>query len=46
MHKGGMDKKGLGQDKKKPAADSFEIFKPSVSPATEYLIGQFVLDDR
>ena len=34
------------RDEKKQTADSFVIFKPSASPATEQLIGQFIADDR
>ena len=43
---GGMAKWGRRQDEKKPSADSFKVFKPSISPASEYLIGQYAPDDR
>ena len=44
--KSGLAERGRRRDEKKPSADSFQRFKPSVSPATEYLIGQYVPDDR
>ena len=34
-----------GETRKKPSADSF-LFKPSVSTTAEYLIGQYMPDDR
>ena len=39
-------KETIGRDEKRRTADSSLIFKPSASPATEQLIGQFVPDDR
>ena len=38
--------KRLGRDEKRRTTDSFAIFKPSASLATEQLIGQFITDDR
>ena len=41
-----LNEKRLGRDKKRRTADSFAIFKPSASVATEQLIGRFIADDR
>ena len=39
-------KKWTRARREKHTADSFVTFKPSASPATEQLIGQFTADDR
>ena len=43
---GGMAEWEEGETRENRLQTLFNVFKPSVSPATGYLIGQYVPDDR